>query len=218
MKRISWLSAVIVAVTSALLALAPTAAQAASARAITIVQAQHPMTPTRAIAFVKAQHSTAEMSAALDALSPSDRQYVITYALTPHTLVVAESNTTATAPQGHAAASAASCGSWNHDFTAKSYSWLGLWQFTFHSQWQWSGCGGKITAAHHQERGDTAIGWGFDYSQYGAGYGCKGCGMIGRETFGHFSFVKYAIHDTADLQVQVHGNGGWWAWANITGP
>jgi hypothetical protein len=42
--------------------------------------------------------------------------------------------------------------------------------------------------------------------------------MVGRETYGHFSFLKYAIHDTADLQVQVHGNGGWWAWANITGP
>jgi hypothetical protein len=177
------------------------------------------MTSANAIVFVQAQHSTAEMSAALNTLSPSDRQYVITYALTPRTLVVTKSSsTTVTALVSHVQASAASCGSWGHDFTTKSYSWLGLWQFTYHSQWQWSGCSGKITTAHHQERGDTAPGWGFDYSQYGAGYGCKGCGMIGRETFGHFSFFKYAIHDTADLQVQVHGNGGWWAWANITGP
>lgn len=182
---------------------------------------QHPITPSRAIAFVQAHHSAAEMLAALDALSPSDRQYVITYALTPRKLVVTEfsgSSTMVTKPQSQVLASAASCGSWKHDFTAKSYSWLGLWLFTYHSQWQWSGCGGRITAASHQERGDTAIGWSFDYSQYGARYGCKRCKMIGRETFGHFSFAKYAIHDTADLQVQVHGNGGWWAWANITGP
>lgn len=75
-----------------------------------------------------------------------------------------------------------------------------------------------MTAANHWERGDTAIGWGFDGSQYGAAYGKMRTYMIGRETFGHFSFMKYAIHDTADLQVQVHGDGGWWAWANITGP
>jgi hypothetical protein len=181
----------------------------------------HPMTPARAIAFVQAHHSATAMLAALEALSPSDRQYVVTYALTPRKLVVtgsSGSSTTAARLQTRVLASAASCGSWQHDFTAKSYSWLGLWLFTYHSQWQWSGCSGKITAAHHQERGDTAPGWSFDYSQYGAGYGCKGCGMIGRETFGHFSFIKYAIHDTADLQVQVHGNGGWWAWAKITGP
>lgn len=184
-------------------------------------QAQQPMTPARAIAFVQVHHSVAEMLTGLDALSPADRRYVITYALTPRTLVVTQpsgSVRTVTAPRGKALASPASCGSWKHDFTAKSYSWLGLWLFTFHSQWQWSGCGGRITAAHHQERGVTAPGWGFDYSQYGAAYGCKGCTMIGRETFGHFSFAKFAIHDTADLQVQVHGNGAWWAWANITGP
>lgn len=187
-----------------------------SGRSTGLSQAQNSMTPARAIAFVQAQHSTAEMSAALNALSPADRQYVITYALTPRTLVVTESSSTTLT--SHVQASAASCGSWKHDFTAKSYGWLGVWEFTYHSQWQWSGCGGKITAVHHQERGDPAPGWGFDYSQYGAGYGCKGCGMIGRETFGHFSFAKWALHYTADLQVQVHGNGGWWAWAHITGP
>jgi hypothetical protein len=176
-----------------------------------------PMTPARAIAFVQAQRSAAQMSAALNALSASDRQYVITYALTPRTVVVSESSSPgAMAALGQVGS--ASCGSWSHDFTAKSYSWLGLWQFTYHSQWQWSGCNGNITAAHHQERGDTAIGWGMDSSTYGAAYGCFGCSMIGRETFGHFSFAKFAVHDTADLQVQVHGNGGWWAWANITGP
>jgi len=42
--------------------------------------------------------------------------------------------------------------------------------------------------------------------------------MVGREAFGHFSFVKFAIHDNADLQVQVNAGPGWWAWANITGP
>ena len=91
---------------------------------------QHPMTPVRAIAFVQAHHSAAAMLAALDALSPSDRQYVITYALTPRKLVVTESSglsTMVTTPQSQVLASAASCGSWKHDFTAKSYSWLGLW-------------------------------------------------------------------------------------------
>lgn len=110
------------------------------------------------------------------------------------------------------------CAWYGHDFTAKSYSWAGLWQFTYHSKWQWEGCGGRVVSASHTQRGDTAVGWGYDGFSNGNSYGCINCSMVGRETYGHFSFLKYAIHDTADLQVQVHGNGGWWAWANITGP
>ena len=51
---------------------------------------QHSMTPARAIAFVRTHHAAAAMLAALQALSPADRQYIITYALTPRKLVVNE--------------------------------------------------------------------------------------------------------------------------------
>lgn len=195
-------------------------------------------------AFVTRYHSTAELGRALAALSPGERRYVIRLGLTPAlarysvsgaraagapasrpVAIAARHLHFAQGPQGpwydsyDPLVTEAACGSYHHrDFTAKSYSWVGLWLFTFHSQWQWTTCGGRVTTAHHQERGDTAIGWSFEGSQYGAGYGCMNCSMIGRETFGHFGFLKYAVHDTADLQVQVRGNGGWWAWAKITGP
>jgi hypothetical protein len=206
-------------------------------------QAAAQMTASQAISFVQAQHTNAQMASSLAALSPSDRDYVIKYALTPRTVVVTETgsgtaasvNGTGVFDQAGSARSApsvqpafarhrqvrahaAGCGSWSHNFTAKSYSYLGLWQFTFYSDHQWSGCNNKITVDNHQEHGDTAIGWNYNGSSYGAGYGCIGCYMHGREVFGTFGFFKYAVNDTADLQVQVHADGGWWAWANITGP
>lgn len=195
-------------------------------------------TPSAVKAFVLDHNqNTADLTGALDQLAPADRDYVIKEALTPARVVYSQDPSTVNdkpvndaTPSPAAMTTAAkkrrvsirSCAGFydQHDFTAKSYSWAGLWLFTYHSQWQWGGgCKGSwIGWANHQERGDTAIGWSYDGDSWGAHYGCGGCFMVGRETFGHFSFVKYAIHDTADLQVQVNANPGWWAWANITGP
>lgn len=56
------------------------------------------MTASQAVALVKAQHTDAQMQATLASLSPSDRQYVIDYAITPRTMVVTDGSTTTTVP------------------------------------------------------------------------------------------------------------------------
>lgn len=210
------------------LAILPTSALAASFPASAQYGgADHRVdTDAKVKALMLAQHSRDQLSATFDALSPQDQQFVIDRGVKVAKVVsyTVDVPATSTIPSAQALA-AASCPSWSraYRFYSNGYAWTGIKEFSYFSQWQYSGMCYVHSAAHQENSDYQEIGWSYDGSHYGAGYGAVGTAMVGRETFGDFTWAKFALHGQIDQQVKVSGCwgqwgcGGWWVWGSHTG-
>jgi hypothetical protein len=178
-------------------------------------------TPAKVVALLRASKgdSITQLRTLLNGLTPRDRAYVIKEGFTPARAVESSHGKETPAPTGAHAACVHPNYNWTKSFQFRLYNPVGWTIYEYQSNWQWGGGCDNVVYAHHQETSTyTMPGWVYNGSSYGAGYGAVGTHMVGRETYGHFSYVIDGVVDnTVDQQVQVNGDPGWWTWARATG-
>jgi len=103
----------------------------------------------------------------------------------------------------------------SHSFDAIGRDSVGLEIYGYRSRWGWTYNGRAVTSANHYESTTgTAPLWNYRGSRYLQPSGGIGQSYIGRETQGTFTLdvpVYGRIQTSyANIDVHVHGNGGWW--------